>query len=103
MNIFKGLPPLLLITSLLVESTSSVEAQQTSVKPTFEQVKEINEESLMRINQSTGKSYLAEWSENAIIRDTAKRKGPNYKFDLRICQDAGYWHGIDYKTNYDLH
>jgi len=103
MNIFKGLPPLLLITSLLVESTSSVEAQQTSVKPTFEQVKEINEESLMRINQSTGKSYLAEWSENAIIRDTAKREGPNYKFDLRICQDAGYWHGIDYKTNYDLY
>lgn len=103
MKIYKALSILLLLSSLSAESISPVEAQQTSGKPTFERVREINEELLMRINNSTGKSYLAEWSENTIISDTAKRKGPSYKYDLRICQDAGYWHGIDYRTNYDLY
>jgi hypothetical protein len=100
---YRFFPILASILCLSIQSIPAVRAQQAGAKPSYQQVKGITEESLLRINPSTGKTYLSEWSERSIISESAKRKGPNFRFDLRICQDAGYWFGIDYKTNYDLY
>lgn len=81
----------------------SVQAQQQASKPSFQQVKALTTETLSRRNPASGKSHLSEWAEDSIVRDSAMRKGPGYTYDLRICQDAYYWFGVDYRQDYALY
>jgi hypothetical protein len=103
MDFPRSLVVMLSIIGIAGSSSLPVLAQPQAGKPSFEQVKAVTLESLARTNPASGKTFLSEWAEDNIVRESAMRKGPSYLYDLRICQDAGYWFGVDYRTRYDLY